>query len=193
MAPLSTWLQINRALLARMALGAVVVLALAALTALLLREPVTALGGWFVRELGYVGLALAVVFTDSFPFPLTHEPILLLAVTGGLPAWDVFWVGALASTGAGLVGYTGGAMLQRSTGLARRLRGRYPGVAALMGRYGALGVAVAALTPLPFSASTWLAGLMGVPVWKVAVASTLRIPKTGFYLWLLLQGWSLGA
>ena len=37
-----------------------------------------------------------------------------------------------------------------------------------------------------------LAGLLGVPLRGVMVASLFRFPKTGFYLWLLMQGWALG-
>jgi hypothetical protein len=41
--------------------------------------------------------------------------------------------------------------------------------------------------------STWLAGMTAVNFWKVCLASLLRIPKTGFYLYLIVQGWALGA
>ena len=157
-----------------------------------LQDPIVRLGSWFVQELGVVGLALSVIVMDSCPIPMTNEPVVLLAITGGMDLWWAFWVAALSSTFAGFVGYSGGWILKHTTSLAGRFRERFADAAAYMERYGAQGVAIAALTPIPFSLSTWSAGLLGVPLWKVMLASTLRIVKTAFYLWLLLQGWSLG-
>ena len=56
----------------------------------------------------------------------------------------------------------------------------------------AAGVAIAALLPIPFALATWTAGLTGVAFPKLLAASLLRIPKTWFYLWLILQGWAMG-
>ena len=63
---------------------------------------------------------------------------------------------------------------------------------AFLQRWGATGVAVAAVLPIPFSAATWTAGLTGVPFPKLVLASLFRVPKTWFYLWLLTAGWSVG-
>lgn len=190
--PEPTPLEPDRALLGRAVVGAALILGAAGLAGWLLRAPIHAAGGWFVQELGLTGLALAVIVMDSCLLPLANEPLLLLAVAGGVSPWTTFGVAASASTFAGLVGYSFGAALRRGTRLAGRFQGRFPGAARFLTRYGAWGVALAAVTPLPFSVSTWSAGMMGVPVWKVAAASTLRVPKTGFYLWLMLQGWALG-
>jgi hypothetical protein len=35
--------------------------------------------------------------------------------------------------------------------------------------------------------------MTGVNFPKVLAASTLRVPKTGFYLYLIVKGWALGA
>lgn len=184
--------EVDRALLIRAALGLVGVVALAALCGLLLREPITAAAAWFIGAFGLGGVFAGVVFTDASPLPLTHEPILLLAVAMDVELWRVGTVAATASVSAGPVGYLGGTLLRRQTSAQGWLEARAPGMVGFLRRWGASGVAVAALLPIPFATATWTAGLVAVPFWKVAAASLLRIPKTLFYLALVAWGWGLG-
>ncbi len=184
---------VDAALLRRALGGLVLILVVAGVAGVVLREPITAVAEVFIGRFGLAGLFAGVLFTDASPFPLTHEPVLLLGVAMGIPWWKLAFVGSLASVTAGPVGYCGGLLLRTRSGAATWLDRRAPGMLAFLQEWGATGVAIAALLPIPFALATWTAGLTGVPFPKLLVASLLRIPKTCFYLTLIIQGWALGA
>lgn len=185
-------LVVDRTLLVRAGLGLVGVLAVAGVCGVVFREPITVVGALFIERFGWAGVFAAVVFTDASPLPLTHEPVLLMATAGGRDPWTIGLVASAASVAAGPVGWLGGRLLQRVGGAQAWIDRRTPGMSAFLREWGATGVAIAALLPIPFSLSTWTAGLSGVPFWRLVAASLLRIPKTAFYLWLIVAGWSLG-
>ena len=172
--------------------GLVLLLVVSYLCGVVLREPIELAGSVALERFGYLGLACGALFTDSSPLPLTNEPLVMLAIGAGRPANEVFAVVSMASVCAGVVGHTAGLTLGDRTPLGGWLRRRYPGFEAFMARYGAYGVAVCALLPIPFALSTWSAGMMRVALWKVAMASLVRVPKTAFYVWLIFQGWTAG-
>ena len=138
---------------------------------------------------GAIALTLLV---DASPLPLTNEPLMVLAIGADVGLWAIFGVMSAGSTLAGVVGWIGGRIIGQHTAPGRWLMLRYPAVQLFLVRWGALGVAIAALTPIPFGLTAWAAGMARVPFWKVALASVARVPKTGFYLWLIAQGWALG-
>jgi membrane protein YqaA with SNARE-associated domain len=176
-----------------MIIGLVILVAAAGAVGLLLREPLVACASWFVERFGLAGVFVGVMVTDTSPLPLTHEPVLLLGVGAGINSWTLFGVAAAASTLSGPVGYFGGWCVRRSRRFREWIEQRTPEITGWMREHGAKGVATAALLPIPFAVSTWLAGMTAVNFWKVCLASLLRIPKTGFYLYLIVQGWALGA
>ncbi len=176
----------------RTVISLVSVLALAAVCGVVLREPLTIAGTWFVDTLGAFGVALGVLVTDTSPLPLTNEPVLMLALGGGMSVWTVFAVAATTSWLAGIVGYSLGRLLDATTSAQARFRRWQPAAADWIERRGAVGVAIAALLPIPFSLATWSAGMMRVRLSHVAIASLARIPKTAFYLGLMAAGWSAG-
>ena len=191
--PASDLVVLDWRLAARTVVGATLVLVAAGVAGLALREPLITAGAWFFGRFGLWGMFFGTIVIDVSIIPLTNEPLMLLALSADQSPWMVFWVTSVASWLAGPLGWSIGRLIDRATPFGRRLCGRYPAMTDLLRRYGAVAVALGATTPLPFSASTWLAGLLGVPLRGVMLASLLRFPKTGFYLWLLMQGWALGA
>ena len=90
--------------------------------------------------------------------------------------------------------------MSRSTGfwIGRRLRttrlvarvlasrgGRVPG---LFARYGTVAVALAALTPLPYSVFCWAAGAARMSFGRFILVSQLRIVRVAGYLYLIQLG-----
>jgi membrane protein YqaA with SNARE-associated domain len=181
---------IDALLIQKAALGLVAILALAGLCGFLLQGPIEAGAGWFVDRFGLPGIFLGVLFTDSSIIPMTHEPVLLLGISGKLPTWPLLATASSASVIAGFLGYSLGFFLVGRTRLRPFVERKWPQFAGFVKRYGAKGVAVAALLPIPFAVATWSAGMMGVPFGQVAAASLLRIPKTAFYFFLLLGTWA---
>jgi len=183
---------VDRRTLRRLLIGAALALALGAVCGVLLREPLVEWGGGFIDRFGLAGLFLGTLITDSSLLPLTNEPLVLLAISGGTSPWTAFAVTSTASVLAGPLGWALGRLVARRTPLGLWLHRRYPDVAALLARRGARFVAVAALLPFPFAVSTWLAGATDVPLAPLLLASLLRVPKTAFYVALLTGGWALG-
>lgn len=176
-----------RSLLTRVGTGLVVLLVGIASIAHLARDPLELAARQFVDAFGLLGVFVGVLITDSFV--LTHEPILLVAYAGGLGFWPVFVVASTASVLSGLVGWTLGGLLGR-TGFVQRMFVRYK-IRPFMEAYGFWAVAVAALTPFPFSVATWASGAASVPLKTVALGSLFRVPKVMFYFLVIVFGWDL--
>jgi len=183
---------VDRALIKKAVVGLVVILAIAGIVGVVFKEPLQLAGAAFLDAFGLVGLFVSVLITDGVPFPLTNEPLIFLARGAGVGAWVIFGIVSAGSIAAGSVGYWGGRLVGRSLGLEEWLEIKQPALVHYMRRYGAEGVAIAALLPIPFQLSTWSAGTLQVPYGKVVLASLLRIPKTGFYVLLIVGGLSLG-
>jgi membrane protein YqaA with SNARE-associated domain len=175
----------------RIVAGLIGMILLGAVLGWLLREPIEWAGTRFMAWFGLWGLGLLTLLVDASPVPLTNEPLMVLALGAEVSWWSIFAVMSTGSVIAGIVGWTGGRIFGARTRLGRWLVGRYPGAQVFMRRWGALGVAIAAMTPIPFGLTAWTAGMTRVPGWRVALASLARIPKTFFYLWLVTQGWAL--
>jgi len=153
-----------------------------------LRRPLEVAAAWFVDTMGLLGVFLAVTLVDTLP--LTHEPVLLLAWSGGL-SFGAIWAAASAgSVLAGVLGWLVGGRLARFRWVQRAFL-RYR-ITAFLERYGAWAVAVAALTPFPYAVATWAAGAARVPLVPVFLGSLVRILKVLIYLSLIVLGWSAG-
>ena len=181
-----------RHLVIRLVMGFVVLFALAALCGLFLMEPIERLGTAVVTQLGLTGLFVAVLLIDSFPTPMSYAPLMLLAIQGGLPVWVVFIASSVASMSGGLIGYSIGRLVGLPARLSGWLEAQHPEQFTLLKRHGAWGVAAVAALPLPFALGTWTAGAMRVPLSGVLLACLVRVPKTLFYIALILSGLTLG-
>lgn len=178
-----------RTMLWRMGVGVAVLFVAVIVLAVVLHEPLTALSLAFVDRFGLVGVGVGVIITDTFM--LTHEPLLFAAHAGGLGFWATFGVASCASIVAGFLGWFLGNQLGRLA-VVQRIFARYR-IGAFLQRYGFWAVAVAALTPFPYSAATWASGAAGVSLRTVAIGCLFRAPKVLLYFLLIVVGWDLGA
>lgn len=185
--------KVDGRLIAKACVGLLVLLGISYLCGVFLRDPIVTAGEVALDRFGLMGLYFGAIFTDSSPLPLTNEPLMLLGISAGQEVWEVFVYISAGSVTAGAVGYTCGRYIGEWIGLGNWIRRRYPGFEAFMKRWGAWGVAICAFLPIPFALSTWSAGMGRVHFGKVMAAALIRIPKTAFYLWLIVQGWGMGA
>lgn len=171
--------------------GGLVVLVLTGFgVAYLFADPLQVVGGWFVRHYGAVGVGVTVAVLDTSPVPIPVEPVFLLALGGGLSGVSVGVAAAIGSLAAAPTGYLLGRMVGRM-GVAHRVLGDHHEEAQeLVRQYGFWGIALAALTPIPWGPCTWTAGAMQMPVVPFLLASLFRVPKVAFYLWLIHKAWS---
>jgi len=143
---------------------------------------------WVVDRIGFAGLALILLVTDTLvtPFP----PDILLVVIAKSPLSDNWplYVGmlGLVSVTAGMTGYGIGRWLGHFE-WSRRLFGQFKeDHEAFLRRYGFWAVALGSATPLPYSVTCWTAGVLGVRWVHVLAASLLfRLPRIFIVYWLL--------
>ncbi len=186
-------LQIDRRLWVRGAVTTVLIVAVAVVLGIEFREPIANAGHIFVDRFGAFGVFLGALIIDTSIIPFSTDPLLLVAVGGELPFWAIFWAGGIGSVLSGPAGYVCGVLFDRGARVGPFLRRRFPRFIHFLEEHGLKAVVPAAILPVPSSAKTWSAGIMRLGLWKVAVVSLLRIPKTGFYLWLIWKSWEYGA
>lgn len=174
-----------RALVGRVAIGLLGLMLVVGSLAFALEAPLRRLSEAFVARFGLGGVFVATLFTDTFM--LTHEPVLFVGFAGGLGFWPVMAAASAASVLAGPLGWFLGGRLAGWLWLQRVFE-RYR-ISAFLRRYGFWAVAVAAITPVPFSACTWASGAAKVPLGTVTLGSLFRIPKVAFYFGLIVITW----
>jgi membrane protein YqaA with SNARE-associated domain len=152
-------------------------------------DELEAFGRWFVSSYGAVGVGVAVLALDTSPIPLVSEPVFLVALSGGLEPGAIGVAASLGSLGASACGYllgwsVGRPLMKRF--LAEEVRDR---ARRLISRHGFWGIALAALTPLPFALCTWTAGALRMRLLPFALGCLFRVPRVAFYLWLTFEAW----
>lgn len=187
-----TGLPLDRALVRKTLIGLALLLVFSGVCGWLFKEPIVFVGEAFLERFGLAGLVVGTLVTDTSPLPLTHEPLTFLAIAAGLPSWQIVSAISAGSVAAGPLGWLLGRAILSGSRFAERLEESQPQLMSFMHRRGLETVAVAALLPLPFALSTWTAGMLRLPLAKVAAISLLRILKVGFYFQLMNLGWLAG-
>lgn len=154
----------------------------------LLREPLTAFANAFTAQFGLAGVFVGTLMTDTML--LTHEPLLWAGYAGGLGFWPVYWTTTVASVLAGPLGWMYGRVMGRSQWVQNLFEKNH--LHAFLHKYGFWAVAIAALTPFPYSLATWASGAARIPLSTVLLGSLFRVPKVMFYFLLIVFGWTLG-
>lgn len=170
------------------------VLALVLLTAAVaalgawLHDPLVRVGTTFVHHLGGPGVAVGFAVPDAFTVPVPNDTFLALAHAGGMPFWSIVGWATLGSLVGGSTGWALGRGLRRTRWLTGFFRGRGAGLDRALRRRGAVVVAIAAVTPLPYSVSAWAAGSTEMPLSVFLAVSSLRVFRVAGALWLVQLG-----
>jgi membrane protein YqaA with SNARE-associated domain len=160
------------------------------LLAWLFREPLLAVGEWFVDTFGGVGIAIGFYFPDAFTVPVPNDAFTAFGLWGGMPFWQVVYWGSLGSLLGGGTGWAiGRYLLSRSARLQAFIERRGgEEMRAQLVRGGRWFLAVAAVSPVPYSVTCWAAGATKMPFWEFMAISLLRIPRVAVFSWLIQQG-----
>ncbi len=164
-----------------------VVVAAAALGAFF-RDPRQRLSQGFVEVLGGPGIALGYLIPDAFTVPIPNDAFGWFGLEGGVPFWEVVFWGTLGSVAGGCVGYLIGRRLRTTRWVSRFMAGRGRSLERLIRRYGIWVVAVAAVTPLPYSLSAWAAGAVHMRFSTFFVVSLSRVFRVAGALALIRLG-----
>lgn len=152
-------------------------------------DELTAGTTWVVARIGFAGLAMILMVTDTLVTPFPPDILLVVIAKSPLAAnWPVY-VGMLGivSVCAGMAGYSIGRWLGHFE-WAQRLFSQFKDEHRdFIRKYGFWAVAIGAVTPLPYSLTCWTAGVLGIRWIVVLAASTLfRIPRIYLVYWLLM-------
>ncbi|MEM9460594.1 MAG: VTT domain-containing protein [Myxococcota bacterium] len=139
------------------------------------REPLVSTGRWFVDTLGGPGVAIGFAIPDAFTVPIPNDAFLALGRAGGMSAVPLCAWAMLGSLSGGSLGWVLGRLLRRTRGVDRFLTGRGAALDRALRRRGLWVVAIAAITPLPYSLSAWAAGSTGMPFGRFLLVSQCRI------------------
>jgi membrane protein YqaA with SNARE-associated domain len=175
-------------LVAATALAIVTVLLVAAALGRWCREPLRDCSRAFVDLLGGPGIAIGYSIPDALSVPIPNDAFGMFGIEGGLSFWVVVMWGTIGSIAGGSVGYLIGNKLRRLPRIARFMARRGRRLESMVRRYGVVVVAVAALTPLPYSLSAWAAGAVRMPFGLFLATSLLRLPRVAGGLYLVVLG-----
>ncbi len=127
---------------------------------------------------GFPGLTAMVIVMDIIIQPISPDVVIISSTLGGARLLWASLFGGLGSIIAGVVGYSIGRKIG-SRGFKRLFTEKHLEKGeALFKKYGIWAVAVGALTPVPFSAVCWSAGIyrMKFPIFVITSIVT-RIPR----------------
>ena len=168
----------------------VVLVAMVAGAGWLLRDPLTEMARWLVENLGYAGMFGGVFLADTFTFPIPPDVYIFIAVASGIDVVPALSTVAVASVVAGNAAYYIGPYVSEIPLLRARIERFRPRGERLFQKYGVWAVAIAAMTPVPFSVVCWMAGTYRMKYKSFAVATLMRIPRVIGYYWLYKMGWA---
>lgn len=182
-------LDLRRVLVGAM-LGVMGFTVLAAVLGWLFHEPAVELGRWFVGNFGGPGIAIGFFFPDAFTVPIPNDAFTAIGLFGGMNFGEVVFWGSLGSLAGGSTGWAiGRYLLARSKRLQEFIERRGgEQIRAELIRGGRYFLAIAALSPIPYSVTCWGTGATKMPYWEFFVISLLRVPRIAGVLWLVQQG-----
>lgn len=167
----------------------------------LFREPLEQSAQWLIDTLGYAGLFTGIFVADAFTVPIPPDTYLFLSIashTAGesltsLPLETLvptLVICSAASVLGGNVAYWIGPYIEKLPILRDKLEDYRLQGEKLFGEWGTWAVAIAGVTPVPFSIISWLAGIYRMKYSAYFVASLVRIPRIVGYYALYYIGWA---
>lgn len=168
--------------------GILIIVVMMAVLSFWFEHEMTMMTNWVVDRIGFAGLCLILLVTDTFVTPFLPDILLVVIAKSSLAERWLYYVFILGvvSVFAGMLGWSIGRSLgqfqfiQRLYGkIGKKQRG-------FVDKYGFWAVVIGATTPLPYSVTCWTAGAMGLHWTKVLTASVLfRIPRIVVYYILI--------
>lgn len=154
------------------------------LTVVMLDLPHEELARRAVERGGLVGVFFFVLLVDTFMVPATLD--LVFPFTMEWPVLPLLAMMSVATIAGGACGYWIGRGIGRMRFVRRTVAGYYARNLKIVTRFGFWGVVLAALTPIPFSTVSWIAGIIRMPFGLFITAALARAPRVVTY-WALLR------
>lgn len=177
-----------RRLLWGLAGGIVLFLALVGLVGWLCYEPIVAFARAFVAEVGGFGVFLGFFVPDALTIFAAQDAFSAIGLLGGIPFWEVVCWATAGSLCGGSIAWWIGLRLSEHPRFQAWLSRRGARLRVLIERYGIAALAIAAVTPIPYSLGCYTAGAGGISFGRFFAISLVRFPRIAFYLWLVQLG-----
>lgn len=175
---------------AKLSLGVFFLILVGSFAALWWYQPqVEALARGIVDRTGGWGVGLGFLLVDAFSLPIPNDIFSVFGRMGGLAFWEVVaWASAGSIIGGSVGWWIGRDLISKISWLRAWVQSQGDESVARVQKWGAWFLAVAAVTPMPYSLVCWGAGIVRLPFLPVLAASTLRVFRVALYLWLIEQG-----
>lgn len=154
------------------------------------REPIGTLALLTVEYLGPIGIFFGVLAADGLTFPIPPTSYMFVTAAADAPVLPAVTAACIASLFGGSLAYFVGPFLTRVPILGRRIEFFRPRGQDLFDRWGLWTIAVAAITPVPFSIACWFAGIYRMPYRKFLAISLIRAPRMLAYYAIFALGWT---
>lgn len=139
---------------------------------------------WMVDRIGFAGLCLILLITDTLVTPFPPDVLLIVIAKSNLADhWFPYvLILSLISVVAGMLGWSIGRWLAHLK-FVQKLFGQFDDQQRnFIQKYGFWAIVLGAATPLPYSVTCWTAGVMRIK-WTTVLAASLvfRIPRIILY------------
>lgn len=150
---------------------------------------------WLTQNFGVWGMAVFVYISDLIISPIPPDAALFAISKSEMHKdWLVIVpLLGLVSCFAGMSGWLLCKKLQHIKIIERYLLYFTSEHEKSLKRYGFWMVVIGALTPIPFSLTCWIAGVINLPFRPVFIACLLRVPRFVVYYWAISASGSVGA
>jgi len=152
------------------------------------KEPLTAASRLFVDIFGAFGVGLGFYVVDAFTIPIPNDSFTAAALLGGAPFGAVVAWGGGGSLLGGVTAWLIGVALRKTAWLKSFMDRRGAEATALVRKYGAIALAFAAMTPIPYSVAAYACGAWGMPLRLFVLVSLLRPVRVALYAAAILLG-----
>lgn len=178
--------------------GLIIIVVIIGILGFWFENEMTMMTNWVVDRIGFTGLCLILLVTDTLVTPFLPDILLVVVAKSALAERGLYYVFILGTVSvvAGMLGWNIGRWLGRFN-FIQRLYGQIgEEQRGFVEKYGFWAIVLGAITPLPYSVTCWTAGVIGLRWTKVLAASVLfRIPRIILYYLLIastvnLSGWS---
>jgi membrane protein YqaA with SNARE-associated domain len=179
-----------RRLLLDTVLFTIALVVVVAIAGYLFRDPLATAADWMIERFGLAGLFVGTFLADAFTLPIPPDVYLFIGIASGTAKIPTIVACSIATVAGGNLAYFVGPYVQKLPYLKDKLNDFRPKGEVLFKGYGIWAVAVAAMTPVPFSIVSWLAGIYRMPYSKYFAASLVRVPRIIGYYGLYALGWA---
>lgn len=154
-----------------------------------LEEELAALTIWIEARMGLGGFAFLIFINDTFVSPFPPDLVLFVfskSERADLAVWVITLFG-FCSALAGVVGWAIGTRLRHTSIPLKIFGSRLEQSERIAKKYGSWAVLIGALTPIPYSLTTWSAGMMGLRFYQIIWPCLARLPRFWIYYWVILN------